>query len=261
VDANGKVSIAAPSSGVALEVAGNVQAKSSSGGAEVGVDAAGNANASLTLYHGGQPRWSLQSVEANRFLISRFNSSGQLLGRVFTILNDSGKVGVGLGNGVDPTEMLEVAGNAKVSGALTAGSFNLAGAATLSGNLRIGASGTPDRVLDAKAGDIATGSIAGSVTGDIGATDAFGSQFAVFNDDSPDSPLRIAFSDKPSGAVTAQIESKHYATKGGYLSFKVREASGGADGALTERLFIDRDGIVKINGRTAFNASGQALYA
>ena len=247
VDANGKVSIAAPSSGVALEVAGNVQAKSSSGGAEVGVDAAGNANASLTLYHGGQPRWSLQSVEANRFLISRFNSSGQLLGRVFTILNDSGKVGVGLGNGVDPTEMLDVDGNAKVSGALTAGSFNLAG------GLAINPSSVPQggHLMDAKVNGDSKAYLATAGADKKG-------EFVIEGDDSGNEGGQL----KLNGAG-----SNYYVYIDNYAGrFRVVTWNGSVE---AERLRVPTSGDVIIYGgglkfgdsRQAINSDGYALYA
>ena len=129
IDASGNLKIdphVYQGAGGTVQVEGNVRARSSAGSAEVAVDAAGNANASLVLSHEGTVRWAIQSVQGSPLLISRFNGSGQLTGRVFKISNDNGYVGIGLGANDTPAEMLEVAGNLKVSGNILGGSGGLA---------------------------------------------------------------------------------------------------------------------------------------
>ncbi|GEM_PF-2529025 len=113
--------------------------------------------------------------------------------------------------------------------------------ATQSGNVGIGLTNPASKLVVAP-GSLGPGAVGALFGGSVNAGNGFTAQVQL-NAAAADTPSRLNFGDGPSATVTAQLESSHLGTGGGYLAFKTREQ---ADVNLLERMRIDENGNVGI---------------
>jgi len=197
----------------------------------------------------------------------RFFTAAPPFGSVFERMRVSSSGNVGIGT-TSPTKKLEVAGSIKVGTTDTVFTSNLSSNSPLrfdaptgtnrmfiddvTGNVGIGTS-IPEQKLAVRAGSVAPGQTAISVSADLSAGDQFSSQIHILTNNSS-APARLAFSNTTSagqpnpGTQIAVIEGQYYSDQQrGYLAFQTR-AIGPA--AMLERVRIDSSGYVGIGTPT-----------